>query len=85
MVIGMMPMTIAASLSITDNKIDIDDKQVGPYTLKYLEVYLQGSYAPVSIISAEQNDTTIKIGAQTPIFYRLLFRTPQKYPIFRAL
>ncbi len=61
MIIGMMPMTIAASLPITDNKIDIDDKQVGPYTLKYLEVYLQDSYVPVSIVSAEQNGTTIDI------------------------
>ena len=54
-------ITNAAELPINGNKLDIIDQQVGPYTLKYLEVYLQGSYAPVSIISAEQSGTTIEI------------------------
>ena len=61
MVIGMMPMTIAASLPVNGNNVDITDTQAGPYTLKHLEVYFQGTYEPVSIVSAEQNDNTIDI------------------------
>jgi hypothetical protein len=34
----------------------------------------------------QQINPNKKIGAhETPIFYRLLFYTPQKYPIFKAL
>ncbi len=61
MVIGMMPMTIAASLPINGNKVDITDAQAGPYTLKQLEVYFQETNEPVSIVSAEQNGTKIDI------------------------
>ena len=61
MVISMMPMTIAASLPVNGNNVDITDTQAGPYTLKHLEVYFQGTYEPVSIVSAEQNDNTIDI------------------------
>ena len=61
MVISMMPMTIAASLSVNGNNVDITDTQAGPYTLKHLEVYFQGTYEPVSIVSAEQDGTIIDI------------------------
>ena len=61
MAISMMPMTIAASLPVNGNNVDITDTQAGPYTLKNLEVYFQGTYEPVSIVSAEQNDNTIDI------------------------
>lgn len=61
MIFCILPFAVSAELPINGNKIDIDDKAVGPYTLQNLEVYLQGSYAPVSIVSAVQNDTTIDI------------------------
>ena len=61
MVISMMPMTIAASLPVNGNNVDITDTQAGPYTLKHLEVYFQGTYEPVSIVSAEQDGTIIDI------------------------
>ncbi|MBQ8836104.1 MAG: S-layer homology domain-containing protein [Clostridia bacterium] len=62
MMLSMLPITIgAAELPINGNKLDIADQQVGPFTLQYLEVYLQESYLPVSIVSAEQNGTTIDI------------------------
>lgn len=61
MIFCTLTFVVSAGLPINGNKIDIDDKAVGPYTLQNLEVYLQGSYEPVSIIAAEQNDTTIDI------------------------
>lgn len=62
MILCLLPMTVgAAELPINGNKIDIADQTVGPYSLQYLEVYLQDSYEPVSIVSAEQNGTVIDI------------------------
>lgn len=58
MIFCVLPFSAFAS---TQGRIDIADKSVGPYTLQNLDVYLQGSFAPVSIISAEQNDTTINV------------------------
>ena len=64
MVLGMVPVSANAAevnLPVSKGRVDISDAQVGPYTVTYLDVYLQGSYAPVSIESATQDGTTINI------------------------
>jgi len=62
MVIGVLPVTAgAASLPVSSGQVDITDKVIGPYTLQSLSVYKQTSFEAVSIVSAEQNDTTIDI------------------------
>ena len=63
MIFCILPLAASAStqLSVNGAVIDIEDSQAGPYTLKTLEVYLQGTFAPVSIVSAEQDGTKIDI------------------------
>lgn len=63
MVLGMVPVTAfaAVDLPVSGGTVDVEDTTVGPYTVKTLDVYLQSSYAPVSIISATQDGNTINI------------------------
>ena len=64
MVLGMVPVTAyaeAVELPVSGGTVDITDAQTGPYKVQTLEVYLQGSYEPVSILSATQDGTTINI------------------------
>ena len=64
MVLGMVPVTAfaaAVELPVSEGTVDITDATVGPYTITTLSVYLQGSYDPVSILSATQDGTTINV------------------------
>ncbi len=64
MIFGMLPVTAfaaAVELPIDGGVVDITDAAAGPYTISTLSVYLQGSYEPVSILSATQDGTTINI------------------------
>ena len=64
MLVGMVPVTVAAAavdLPVSTGKVDVTDATIGPYTISMLEVYLQGSYAPVSILSATQDGLTIDV------------------------
>ena len=64
LVLGMVPVTAfaaAVELPVSEGSVDVTDAAVGPYTITTLSVYLQGSYDPVSILSATQDGTTINI------------------------
>ncbi len=62
MVFTMMPAVAwAADLPVSGGSVNIEDRTVGGYSLQTLDVYLQGSFEPVSILSAAQNGTTIDI------------------------
>ena len=64
MLVGNVPLrafAAVADLPVSEGSVDITDATVGPYTVSSLSVYLQGSYAPVSILSATQDGTTVDI------------------------
>lgn len=64
MVLGMLPVqafAAAVELPVSGGRVDITDAAAGPYTLQYLDIYEQGSYAAVSIVSATQDGSTIDI------------------------
>ena len=64
MLVGMLPVSVfaaSAEVPVSGGRVDITDTAVGSYTLQYLDVYLQSTYAAVNIVSATQDGTTINV------------------------
>ena len=63
MLLGMMPVTVAAATSVpvNGNVVDIADNTLNLYTVQTVQIYLQSSFAAVDIVSATQDGTVIDV------------------------